>query len=162
MTSGRHGEEHGRRPTIAWGAALVCWVAFIWGHSLVPGPQSTGESDAVASLLVGAIPLVGGLDQDVLTLVIRKGAHLGEYAVLGLLLCGLVRSRRRTRPGSSVALAALVALVPVVDEGIQLLVPGRSGQLSDVLIDLSGMVIGAAVLLAAARLARGKGTGDGP
>ena len=161
MTPGRH-SGHARRPTIAWGAALVCWVAFIWGHSLVPGPQSTGESDAVAALLSTVLPFVGDLDPDVVTLVIRKGAHLSEYAVLGVLLCGLVLSRRRVRLAPLVVLAALVALVPFVDEGIQLHVPGRSGQLSDVLIDLTGMALGFSVFLLAARLRRGGGAAVRP
>lgn len=140
-----------RRPALVWGALLLCWVGFVWGHSLVPGALSTGESDAVAEALAALLPPLGDLDRDLLTLVIRKGAHLLEYAVLGVLLCGLLRAlgRRRRLP-----VAALVLLVPFVDEGIQLHVPGRSGQLSDVLVDLVGMAVGSAVLLALAFLRR--------
>ncbi len=140
-----------RRPALVWGALLLCWAGFVWGHSLVPGALSTGESDAVAEALAALLPPLGALDRDLHTLVIRKGAHVLEYAVLGILLCGLLRSlgRRRRLP-----VAALVLLVPFVDEGIQLHVPGRSGQLSDVLVDLVGMAAGSAVLLAIARLRR--------
>ena len=83
------GERHdsARRPTHPkWAVAFACWVTFIWGHSLVQGPQSSLESGMV------------------------------------------------------------VALVSVVDECIQLFVPGRTGQPTDVLIDLGGLVFG--VLLA--------------
>lgn len=140
-----------RRPALVWGALLLCRAGFVWGHSLVPGALSTGESDAVAEALAALLPPLGALDRDLHTLVIRKGAHVLEYAVLGILLCGLLRSlgRRRRLP-----VAALVLLVPFVDEGIQLHVPGRSGQLSDVLVDLVGMAAGSAVLLAIARLRR--------
>lgn len=143
-----------RRATVAWAAALACWVAFIWGHSLVPGAQSTAESDAVAGLLAALLPPLGSLDPDLVTLVVRKGAHLAEYAVLGVLLAGLVRSRRG---GRALPVVAPVALVPLVDEAIQLGVPGRTGQLPDVLVDLVGMLLGASALLLVARARRGRG-----
>ena len=44
-------------------------------------------------------------------------------------------------------------LAPVVDECIQRFVPGRSGQPTDVLIDLSGVLLGTLVALAVARAA---------
>lgn len=145
---------------MAWAVALACWVVFIWCRSLVPGPQSTEESDLVAALLSALVPVVGELDPDTVTLLVRKGAHLTEYAVLGALLSGLVRSRRRARPDARALPAALpVLLVPFVDEFIQLYVPGRSGRLTDVLIDLTGMLLGAAVSHLVARL-RGRRAGE--
>lgn len=148
-----------RRPALVWGALLLCWVGFVWGHSLVPGALSTGESDAVAEALAALPTPLRTLERDLLTLLIRKGAHVLEYAVLGVLLCGLLRSLgRRWR----LPVAALVLLVPFVDEGIQLHVPGRSGQLSDVLVDLVGMAAGLTVLLAIARLRRREGGAGAP
>ena len=32
------------RRTLAWGAALLLWVGFVWGHSLVGGATSSAES----------------------------------------------------------------------------------------------------------------------
>lgn len=137
------GHDSARRPTLGrWATALLCWVAFIWGHSLVQGPQSALESGFVVSLVMPALEALGVRDVDLVTLVVRKGAHFSEYAVLGVLAFGLFRARLRERGMPPFPTACLVALVPVADECLQLFVPGRSGQPTDVLIDLAGICAG--------------------
>ena len=42
--------------------------------------------------------------------------------------------------------AAIWILAPCVDESIQLLVPGRAGMFGDVLIDMSGGILGMLVM----------------
>lgn len=143
-----------RRATVAWAAAVVCWVAFIWSRSLFSGPESTAQSDWVVALLTAALPFVGEADPELVTLVVRKGAHMAEYAVLAALVCGLVRSRRDR---GRTAAAPLVLAVPFIDEFIQLHVPGRSGRLADVLVDLCGMLLGCAVFHVAVRIAGRRG-----
>jgi VanZ family protein len=76
-------------------------------------------------------------------LVLRKLAHLTEYAILGALLLRAVGAR----------VPALVAGVAyaVSDEIHQTFVPGRQGSVLDVLIDSAGVVIGILVLERASR-----------
>lgn len=139
------GERHdsARRPTHPkWAVAFACWVAFIWGHSLVQGPQSSLESGMVVALVRPIFEMLGVSDVDLMSLVVRKLAHFSEYALLGVLTCGLFRARRRELRRGPFPTVLLVALVPVVDECIQLFVPGRTGQPTDVLIDLGGLVFG--------------------
>ena len=131
-----------RRPA-RWAVAFACWVAFIWGHSLVQGPQSSAESGLVVELLRPVFDALGVADADLITLIVRKAGHFLEYAVLGVLARGLLASLRSERDVRPLPAGLLVALVPVADECIQLFVPGRSGQPTDVLIDLAGMVAGA-------------------
>lgn len=139
-----------------WLVALLCWVALVWGHSLVQGPASSLESGAVVALLRPLFEALGVTDVDLMSLIVRKCAHFSEYAVLGVLAHGLFRVRLRERGEAPLPRALLVALVPVADECIQLLVPGRSGQPTDVLIDLCGLLSGVlaawALTRAAARL----------
>ncbi len=143
MTS-RVGAGSARRPTLVrWAAALGCWVAFIWGHSLIQGPQSSLESGMVVALLRPLFEALGVTDAGLMTLIVRKGAHFSEYAVLGVLACGLFHARLVERGRPPFPAAFLVALVPVLDECLQLLVPGRTGQPTDVLIDLAGLCCGA-------------------
>ena len=84
--------------------------------------------------------------------IIRKTAHFAEYAVLG----GLT-ARAAGIPGTERLKDALmlIFIVPFVDETIQLFVVGRSGQISDVWLDMSGAAVGmmitAGVLSYAAR-----------
>lgn len=80
--------------------------------------------------------------------VLRKAAHLGLYAMLGLLCYVALAPRARHRAGAGHAVAALglVVVIAAVDEGHQAFVPGRAARAYDVGLDTVG---GAAGLLAA-------------
>ncbi|MBQ9210098.1 MAG: VanZ family protein [Clostridia bacterium] len=74
--------------------------------------------------------------------VVRKCAHFTEFALLGASLSLCLTSwfgRRKWRWPASWAGATLYA---ALDESHQLLVAGRSGQWTDVLIDSSGALTG--------------------
>lgn len=92
---------------------------------------------------------------------VRKCAHLTEYAVFALLLWRAIRRPRRHDPRpwrwdeAGLALA-LVFLYAASDELHQVFVPERTGQVSDVLIDTSGGVIGLLLLWAAGWLFKRK------
>ena len=131
------------RRSVWWAAAFACWVAFVWGHSLIQGPQSSLESGMVVTLLRPLFEAVGVTDVDLMAFLVRKTAHFTEYAMLGVLARGLLGSLHAGRGVRPLPAGLLVALVPGVDECMQLFVPGRSGQVTDVLLDLSGVVVGA-------------------
>lgn len=147
-----HGDS-ARRPSLSWAVALVLWIALIWGHSLVQGPQSSAESGLVVGLLRPLFEAVGVTDADVMSLVVRKCAHFSEYAVLGVIIRGFLVSRCAESGRPALPAGLLAALVPVIDESIQLFVPGRSGNPIDVCIDLAGVAAGVALSWAASRLA---------
>ena len=90
--------------------------------------------------------------------VVRKAAHLLEYAVLAILLC-----RALTAPGARITVAVMVravvicALYASADEFHQTFEPDRTGSPVDVLIDSSGAVV-ATLLIAWWRAARNAGT----
>ena len=156
MTLGKL-DDSARRPTLLrWVVAFCCWTLFVWGHSLVQGPQSSLESDLAVSLVRPIFEALGVTDVGTMTLVVRKGAHLSEYAVLGVLAWGLFRARLRERGRAPFPAAFLVGLVPVCDEGIQRFVPGRSGQLGDVMIDLAGVCFGVLLALLASAWKRSR------
>jgi VanZ family protein len=71
-------------------------------------------------------------------LVLRKCAHVTEYAILGVLLV-----RAAGRPGAAVVLGALYA---VSDEVHQHFVRGRHGAWYDVAIDTVGVTLGVLVV----------------
>ena len=122
----------------------LVWLAVIFGHSCMPAAQSDAESTAV----------LWGLDRFFPFLthhMVRKLAHFAEFFILGSLLAGEFACLSRASRTAPLLCGLLCALT---DETIQLYVPGRSGQLSDVWLDFSG--VAAAVVLAAllARLLR--------
>ncbi|HET6682432.1 MAG TPA: VanZ family protein [Gaiella sp.] len=107
-----------RRSALSLWLPVVIWAGVIFAFSAVP------------SLGTG----LGTWD-----LVLRKLAHVSEYAVLGLLL-----ARATRRPAVAVALAAGYA---VTDEIHQTFVSGRHGASLDVAIDTVGALVGALVWL---------------
>lgn len=77
---------------------------------------------------------------------VRKGAHLTEYAVLGMLLLGSWNFSDISKKRASIFSWVVGTLYAATDEIHQLFVPGRSGQLTDVMIDSLGVLMGIAVL----------------
>ncbi len=77
-----------------------------------------------------SLPKVGF---DLWDFIVKKSAHLGEYAIFFYLL---------RRAGLSIKQAFIVGILYAVsDELHQLLVPGRTSKLTDVGIDTLGMGI---------------------
>ncbi len=142
-----------------WRLALVLYLCVVYGHSMMPAHVSSGESGAVLEFLQKLMDLIG-LNREMLTEhIVRKAAHFTEYAGVGILLWGggfhsaervetpprirsaeRVETPPRVRSAERVALAVIV--IPFVDETIQLFVAGRSGQISDVWLDMAGVAVG--------------------
>ena len=89
--------------------------------------------------------------------IVRKCVHLAEFSILALLLWQAIRhtqitvTRRWLWSQSGLALA-LVLFYAASDEFHQTFVPGRTGQVSDVLVDTAGGAIGLGVLWLAGKL----------
>lgn len=102
-----------RRAAFAAWLPVVAWAAVIFAFSSVP------------SL---------GTDLGTWDTILRKLAHLAEYAILGALL-----ARATRRPGLALGLAAAYA---ITDEVHQTFVEGRHGAPLDVGIDTLGALAG--------------------
>ena len=129
-------------------------LAFIWGNSL----QTAEESSAVSGgLLQWFAPIFDGLGipEEWQHDLLRKTAHMAEFAALALLWCGALLNEKRERIWAVLAICVMAA---AVDETIQLFVSGRSGELRDVLIDTAGAAVGTgfAVILRAVGAQRGR------
>jgi len=70
--------------------------------------------------------------------IVRKGAHFTIYMLLGLFWLSLVKEFRVLDIKSIVFVALVCLLYAISDEVHQLFVSGRSGQVSDVIIDFLG------------------------
>lgn len=131
-------------------AVIVLVTLFIWGHSLVPAVQSSAESGRLVALLAPILEKIKA-DPDLWQTLVRKTAHMMEFALLGIVwTAALARCKEISwirKAGTAVGVCMATALM---DETIQLHVTGRSGQISDVWIDLLGALIGSTLAAAAA------------
>lgn len=144
--SGTHREMNGEklRGRRLGALAVGAWTLLIWGHSLLPADRSSAESGRVLELLEPILQLLG-LAPELWSTVVRKCAHMAEFAILGGLWGGmpLPQPARPRDRWTAVMLACMTTAL--LDETIQLFISGRSGRISDVWIDLSGAVLGMAV-----------------
>lgn len=128
-----------------WLVATLLLVALIWGNSLVPGEGSGSLSLSVMEAVHGVLRSVGLPYEWVTNLLIRKCAHFCEYLLLGVCTSQAIDPGRSVSRGALIATAVFCAFIPSVDETIQLFVAGRSGQVSDVLLDCFGAATGMAL-----------------
>lgn len=132
-------------------------MVFIFWQSSLTAELSTEESNRIVLMLADLLHA----DVDLVSFVVRKGAHFTEYLVLGVCLWltardVLVRRLRRV-PGSAVPEPSITEVFPnlpawipwaigafyaVTDEVHQYFVPGRSCELRDMLIDACGVAAG--------------------
>ena len=121
---------------------LILNLAFIWGNSLLPAAQSLSISNWLRDLLGMGSGGSGGNSSHAL----RKIAHFSEFAGLGIWLrwmFGMLRQKPQEYLGLPLFVGVCAALV---DEGIQLFVPGRGPGIADVGIDSLGLIAGILLL----------------
>ena len=125
--------------------AIVLVLCFIFGNSLQNGVESGNQSHQVQQV-VNDVAASVGMDEPISEKFIRKAAHFGEFAVLGLLLCfdllafGLLTGAKKRYISLLLSLTPIpaCALLAAVDEWIQTFSEGRAPQLQDVLLDTAG------------------------
>lgn len=137
---------------------LVSWMIVIFSFSNDSGVVSTKKSDGFIINTIEVF-LQRNLSEKekqqwttYLVKPVRKGAHLFVYTILGSLLA--VNISEYCKDKRKVALLALFLsfLYACSDELHQLFIVGRSGQVSDVLLDTVGAGIGILIFLFVVRM----------
>lgn len=115
----------------------ICWMVLIFFLSHQPATESNELSTGIISLIESWFPSGFGLHN--LNFIVRKGAHFSAYFILGL----LVSSSLRKVGIQSFKLALLICVFYAIsDEVHQVFIPGRSGEVGDVIIDSIGAFVG--------------------
>lgn len=125
---------------------LVLWCIFIFSFSNQDANTSDVTSYEFADQVIEKYETVTNNEVDKETFIeknmklIRKTAHFSLYLVLGFLSINFIKDYKISR---KMLLGVLFCfLYACSDEIHQLFLDGRSGQLSDVLLDTSGAIIG--------------------
>lgn len=115
-----------------WLILTIIWAVVVFGHSAMPAVVSEQESLGVLGFLQNIFP---GLTNHIL----RKIGHFTEFAILGLLLTGTFWHHGKFKLYKPMLGAFLAGFA---DETLQMFIPGRSGQITDVWLDFFGAVTG--------------------
>ena len=133
---------------------LMGTVVFIFANSSQIGELSGLRSQSVTAWLNGLVKQLGfGFTLSELT--VRKLGHLAEYMLLGFWLMLTLRVYTKRIISFIAWPLFFTLLIAVADEFYQTFVPGRSGQVVDVIIDFIGSCIGLGVGLFIMLLAQG-------
>ena len=139
---------------LSW-IAVILWMAFIFNLSSQEVEQSNKLSTGVTEVIVETIEKVApnaDINMKSINHKIRKNAHFFAYLVLAILAINAFRRSGVYGYRSIILAAALCVTYAISDEIHQLFVPGRGGQVKDVVIDSAGMIAGIGLYLIMSRI----------
>lgn len=138
--------KHKKRIAITFLIVAAGCVLGMFYFSNQNGDRSNGISEDIVLHILNLLSISPDSSikvMDLANFVIRKLAHFSEYTVLGIGLCGLMRVLVKRYWG--IAAIVLGAVLASLDEFHQLFIPGRSAMVSDVVIDICGVVVGSII-----------------
>lgn len=123
---------------------VVLWMILIFYLSHQPSSSSKELSSGVMMLVINtlnkAIPVE--LDLDIFHQFVRKSAHFFAYFILGVLILRALKNYR-VNDMKKIGFALILCIVYASSDEIhQLFIPGRSGEVRDVIIDSTGALTG--------------------
>ena len=134
----------------------VFWMILIFAYSAQHAEQSAENSSGIVDWVIKVF--YPNYDEecqenqteirDNITFGVRKCAHMAEYALLSMLIylvCASFKNSFFYRSKVWIAFAVCVVYA-ATDEIHQLFVPGRSGEVRDVLVDSLGALIGILII----------------
>lgn len=133
---------------------MLIWMVVIFTFSGRNGVESSEDSYGVG-MTVGrlAIPAFNDMSEEKqlefaqkIDYPVRKTAHALEYTILGICIIGFWYKKDRKHVCNILPAWLLGVVYAASDEMHQLFVPGRSGQLSDVMLDSIGALTGVLIL----------------
>jgi VanZ family protein len=143
------------RSLVKYWLPLLVWMLVIFSASGDPGSFQR-SSRIIGPFVHWLFPHLSDNAVHDVVVIVRKGAHVTEYAVLALLLWRALRkppsqsvpSWQWSEAGLALGLAALFA---ATDEIHQAFVPSRQGSVWDVLLDTTGAALALLCLRAIGR-----------
>lgn len=129
---------------LAWFLVLAC-MALIFSFSHQPGEKSAEISGEVTEIIIQTVEKItpkAEVDKDTFHGTLRKSAHFFAYFLLGLLMINALRASNKKGHRGLLWALILCVLYAITDEVHQTFIPGRSGEISDVILDSVGSSVG--------------------
>lgn len=113
--------------------SVLIWMIFIF----IMSSFNASESSAQSNIIVNFISNIFNINNiEFLSLIIRKLAHFTEYFILGILTYNLIKNYRK-----KYYIAIIICIIYAISDEIhQIFIPGRSCQITDILIDSIGAI----------------------
>ena len=146
---------------LLWTTVLLT-AAMIWIFSSQNAEQSAALSGSLLEKLLHCFGLdnLGEETLGILRGLIRKAGHFAEYALLGF-LCMFLADSYALRYRGAAAWGGATGYA-ITDEIHQMMVAGRAGMVSDVLLDSVGVLTGIWIALILMKLMKNQSKGNTP
>lgn len=138
------------KKAVRW-IVVILWLGLIFYLSSQPAPESRELSKSVGKLIVALKQMIAPdltIEIHGFYSLLRKSAHFFVFMVLGFLIMYALSFSKidsiKKRIGISLGLSIVFA---IMDETYQYFVPGRGAQVSDVLLDSVGAMVGIGIWL---------------
>ena len=125
---------------------VLVWMALVFKLSAENSIKSDNTSGRVVNIILKILYNENEITQEIVgnvTFWVRKFAHFILYVMGGFLITNCIFNCFNKLKGNFYISIAIGTLYSVIDELHQTFVPGRSGEIRDVLIDTVGVIIGA-------------------
>lgn len=145
---------------ISWLPAAILMIAIFY-FSSKPADASNESSLPIAESILNIYENITGRSYqeadrsellNTINHLVRKGAHFCEYAVFAMAIALHLHTLKLKRKGLFWLSVIITSLYAASDEVHQTFVPGRSGQISDVLLDTAGAFTGALFFMLVVKL----------
>lgn len=129
----------------------ILWMGLISFFSHQPATDSDKVSNGIIDKIVDTVEIISGhkfndkeleIISEYLIFPVRKLAHFTLYFILGILIYNVINLYSTNNKKILLISILLCIIYACSDEIHQLFVPGRSGELRDVLIDSIGSILG--------------------
>lgn len=139
-----------KRKLVYW-LPVILWMLLIFFLSSQPASESNNLSTGVTELIIKSIGKLLPLDIETSTIIntvsklnhyVRKSAHFISYLILGVLVLNAFIKCKIEKKKAIIYSIIICVFYSISDEVHQLFVPGRGGQLKDVVIDSCGTLVG--------------------
>ena len=133
---------------------VIIWMSVMFWFSNQQGIGSSSTSKKVSEIIVNIIDINKQYSDtqkeeiiEVIEPIIRKLAHYTFYAIGGILIANCVY-QFCSEEKRVIAISAIIGIAYAASDEIhQLMVPGRSGNIKDIMIDSIGVLTGIALFL---------------
>lgn len=114
---------------------LIIWMIIIFIMSSFDADASSNQSGLIVNFISSIFKIK---NIELLSFIVRKLAHFMEYFILGILFVRVIINYNK-----KIYLAYIFGIMyACLDEFHQLFVSGRSGQIFDIFVDCTGLILG--------------------
>lgn len=124
---------------------VLLWMILIYFFSQQTVNESIQLSSIPTMVLTNILELLfpnSVFEEEYIHHIVRKLAHFTIYFILGVLVSYLLNVGKRTSKKIVFVAGICCLLFAISDETLQLFIYGRGAQVSDVLIDITGAILG--------------------